>query len=529
MLFRTKFLMAFIALAAVAIGSASLLIVSAQRNEVNQQRTNFAHESLSGYFMLSGTVFRTFKQARRDLVSGDGTFAFDFAQSAQEIQTTLDHIARTLNAEAALSHNTLLPETMVNLAALQSEVTQALTDIRTASDMILGGQPVAGRQKAIEVLQGQVDVEIASLIQEAIIAQRAELASAQQEIRIVQKTAQTTAWVAALIAVLLSGVIFVTLLRRFQSGLRALEAGAKAYTGNDLSYAIDLPGQDELSAVARSFTAMAGQMQIKQDALIAARLDLEERVAARTAALSAANAELRESDRLRRQFFADIGHELRTPVSAIRGEAEVALRARTGRAEAQEAALATIVSISEELTTTVGDLFLIAREQAGVLDFRKDQIDLRHAVALGVEQMQSLLGERQATIATDTLSGGPLRILGDTPRIAQLVRILISNALEHTQNGVTIDVVTKVEGADAVLCVSDNGPGIPEQDWSRIFDRFVKGSGRPAPAAQGTGLGLAIARSITTAHGGAIAVRIGARGGAELSARFPLITGNPGQ
>ncbi len=85
MLFRTKLLVAFIALGAVAIGSAALLIVSSQRNEANQLRTNLAHESLSGYFQLSGDVFRTFKQTRRDLISGPGTFAFDFEQSVLDI------------------------------------------------------------------------------------------------------------------------------------------------------------------------------------------------------------------------------------------------------------------------------------------------------------------------------------------------------------------------------------------------------------------------------------------------------------
>lgn len=524
MLFRTKLLAAFIALGGVAIGSASLLIVSSQRNEVNQLRTNLAHESLSGYFQLSGAVFRTFKQTRRDLISGPGTFAFNFEQSTQDIKAMLDGIEQTLIAEANLTPEMQNQRTLTNLAALRSEVMQALTDIRVASDMIIDGRLEEGRQKAVDILQGQVDVEIATLIENAISVQRAELTKAQQRIRAFQRTAETTAWAAALLAVLLSCVIFMTLVRRFQMGLRELDNGARAYTGNDLDYAIDLPGRDELSAVAQSFTAMARQMRIKQDALETARRELEQRVAERTSALSAANTELRESDAMRRQFFADIGHELRTPVSAIRGEAEVALRTKIGRGEAQEAALKTIISISDDLTAGVSDLFLIAREMAGVLDFRTTQIELKHAVSLGMEQIQSLSGQRDAVITQD-LPQTQLFIRGDTSRVAQLVRILISNALEHAQFAVKINVSVFVSGKDVVLSVADDGPGIPEKDWPRIFDRFVKGSDRPT----GTGLGLAIAKSIVLAHGGTISVQRSASGGAELQARFPLIEGRVSQ
>jgi signal transduction histidine kinase len=520
MLFRTKLFLSFIALGAVSIGAAFLLIISSQRNEENQLRTNLAHESLSGYFQLSGDVFRTFKQTRRDLISGPGTFAFDFEQATQDIHVTLDRIEEALVAEASLMSGLQSDNAMQNLNALRTAVMQALSDIRAASDMIVAGQMDAGRKMAIEVLQGQVDVEIATLIQDATSVQRAELAAAQREIRAFQETAEITAWMTVGLAVLLSTAIFLTLLRRFQTGLRELDAGAKAYAANDLDYVIDLAGRDELSAVARSFTDMAQQIRSKQTALEAARDELEQRVADRTSALSAANAELRTNDAMRRQFFADIGHELRTPVSAIRGEAEVALRARTGREKAQESALKTIVSIADELTAGVDDLFLIAREMAGVLDFRTAPVDLKHAVSLGIEQLQSLSGQKDAVI-TQHLAPEQIVILGERPRIAQLVRILISNALEHAKHAVNIHVSVVIEDSNAVLSIADDGPGIPEKDWPRIFDRFVKGTDRPA----GTGLGLAIAKSIALAHGGTIRVQHSASGGADLQVRFPLLQG----
>lgn len=521
MLFRTKLYVAFIALGAVAIGASALLIVSSQRNEANQLRTNLAHESLSGYFQLSGHVFRTFKQTRRDLISGPGTFEFDFDQAVQDISATLDGIQTALTSEAALFPGLHNEDSVDIQNALRAAVMDALTDIRRASDMITSGQIEDGRRMAIEILQGQVDLKIATLIQDATNIQRAELGAAQRDIRVFQDKAKMIAWIAAGLAVFLSAAIYLTLLRRFQMGLRNLDAGAQAYAGNDLDYVIDVPGRDELSAVAASFTGMAQQMRIRQIGLETARAELEQRVADRTSALSEANTALRTSDEMRRQFFADIGHELRTPVAAIRGEAEVALRTKTNRAESQAAALKTIVSIAEELTAGVEDLFLIGRDMAGALDFQTAQIDLKHAVSLGMEQIQSLSGQKDAVI-TQQFAPEQITIRGETSRIAQLVRILISNSLEHAQHAVHIHVTVGVKDGMALLSIADDGPGIPPKDWPRIFDRFVKGTDRPT----GTGLGLAIAKSLVTAHGGSISVQVSSSGGADMQARFPLIAGS---
>jgi signal transduction histidine kinase len=139
---------------------------------------------------------------------------------------------------------------------------------------------------------------------------------------------------------------------------------------------------------------------------------------------------------------------------------------------------------------------------------------------LGIEQLQSLSGQKDAVI-TQHLAPEQIVILGERPRIAQLVRILISNALEHAKHAVNIHVSVVIEDSNAVLSIADDGPGIPEKDWPRIFDRFVKGTDRPA----GTGLGLAIAKSIALAHGGTICVQHSASGGADLQVRFPLLQG----
>lgn len=523
MLFRTKITVAFGALAMVATGCATLLVLSSQRTDLNQTHTNLAHENLSGYLQLSGAIFRTFKQSRRDLLSGSGEFEFDVAKAESDILQILDHIEETSRAEVELLKAEPTFNGLAQLELLRGEVSHALDDIQTASNLILSAQVQAGRKKAVNVLEGRVDARIATMIEEAITRERFELARAQNSIKAFNQWTQLSAWLAVLITVILSAVILFTLVRRVTFGLGSLEKGAQAFAAADLNHVISLPGTDELSAVANSLTNMAKQLLVERLDLERTQEYLEQRVAERTMELSEVNDELRERDKLRRQFFADIGHEMRTPVTAIRGEAEVALRAKKDRGAAQAAALSTIVSLSEELTANVSDLFLIAREQAGVLDFRSTPLDLNLPVALGVEQMQSLKVQKSAGVKIN-LCPTNVDIEGDHSRIAQLVRLLISNALEHARDGVQIEVSTYREGSDGVLKVSDDGMGIPKKDRSRIFDRYVKGNnfvGRSATGT-GTGLGLAIAKSITQAHGGKISVGESQMGGAQFVARFQL-------
>lgn len=521
MLFRTKVIAAFLALVAVAIGCAAVLMLSTWQSASNNVRANLAHDNLSGYFQLYGAVFRTFKLARRDLLSGPGSFAFDFDAASNDIRTTLAEIKTTSRAEINFKNDDENLKTLDRLALMESEVIDALEGIAEASTLITTGHVERGRAQAVAVLEGQVDSRIGLLIDEAIAEERADLDRSRADIERLQSRLQLFAGVTVMVTVLVSGAVLLTLLRRFRRGLSALATGATAYSNNELDHVITLPGRDELSVLAAQFTGMARQIQLKQQDLEKARDELETRVSERTAELSKVNAELRESDALRRQFFADIGHELRTPVTAIRGEAEVALRARRNQEEAQKSALKTIVSLSEELTDRVSDLFLIAREQAGVLEFRTDRIDLSQAAERGIEQMQSLKRKTAARISSK-LSHEPLKIVGDSARISQLVRLLIGNALQHGHDTVEIQVATYAAGGMGVLEVSDDGPGIAEQDHGRIFDRYIKRPTGSEHSASGTGLGLAIAKSIAQAHGGRISVASIATGGARFAVHFPL-------
>jgi len=209
MLFRTKFVAAFVSLAIVAIGCAALLILSAQRSELNQTRTTLAYESLSGYLQLSGSIFRTFKQARRDLLSGSGAFAFDLDEAERSVIKTLSEIETATRAEAGLSNEPLIFDAPGQVDILRGQITSAFASIRTASETILAGQPDEGKRQAIAVLEGSIDKEISLLIEEAIMAERRQLTQAQDEISVINSWVKGIAWLAVVVALGLSLLVIL--------------------------------------------------------------------------------------------------------------------------------------------------------------------------------------------------------------------------------------------------------------------------------------------------------------------------------
>lgn len=521
MLFRTQVFLAFVTLGAMAVGGALLLIMSSHLNERVQSRTALAHETLSGYFELSGEIYRTFKLVRRDLLSDPAALSPEYPNRRAAVLNAVEQIDASTRAEASFPLSSSNSGAVQDIETLKHEVRSALDGIEEAAALLAAGQRQEGRALAISVLESRVDIRIASLMDLAIERERQELEAARANLRQVQNRIQVSAWGLVALALCTTAIILVLLVRRFSFALERLSDAAQAYADDRLEQRIDLDGQDELSDVARRMEAMADQILNKRRTLEEIRAELEERVEARTTELSEVNSELEERERLRRQFFADIGHELRTPVTAIRGEAEVALRAPGCTSSRHEEALSQIVALTERLTDNVNDLFLLARAQAGMLDFRNTVLDLTEPTRQAISEMRALIEERHASVRME-FEPVDLKIEAELSRLVQLNRILVSNALTHAPPGVAIDIRTYVQGEQAVLSVADNGPGVPTGERKQIFDRYTRGGTASANRTSGTGLGLAIAKSIASGHDAKISVCEAVAGGAEFRVSFPL-------
>ncbi len=205
-----------------------------------------------------------------------------------------------------------------------------------------------------------------------------------------------------------------------------------------------------------------------------------------------------------RQFVADASHELRTPMTLIRANAEMALMEAPEEAQPITPEIKSILREIDHIDRLIGDLLLIARLDSQALDLQTQPSDLSETVAASVDEMRPIFEAAGIRLSFAARSAATASI--DQGRIAQVVRILLDNARKHTPAGGSVDVLVENGGETAVVSVSDTGSGIPPEHLHRIFDRFYRVDRSRSRRTGGTGLGLAIARAITEAHGGTIGV-----------------------
>lgn len=219
-----------------------------------------------------------------------------------------------------------------------------------------------------------------------------------------------------------------------------------------------------------------------------------------------------------RRFVADASHELRTPLASIRGYTELARRpARLPRDTARS--LERIESEATRMSTLVEEMMLLARLDAGRELHRAE-------VALGgllVEALSDAHAAGPDHAWEITLPEEDVEVRGDRDRLAQAVANLLANARLHTPAGTRVEVSLAREGAEAVIAVADDGPGIPESLLPGLFERFTRGDDARSRAAGSTGLGLAIVRAIARAHDGEVSVA-SAPGATRFELRLPIAT-----
>ncbi len=331
-----------------------------------------------------------------------------------------------------------------------------------------------------------------------------------------QRSMRTAALLGLVLGITVTAVIFVLLMFRLGPALQHLESGARAFGAGRLEHRIHVGGRDELTRLASAFNAMAGELGEKQAALEDSRAGLGRAVAERTAELKQANAALSAEDERRRLFLAEASHELRIPVTIIRGEAEVALRSgASGSAEAAET-FERILEQTRDITRLLEDLFLIAHAEAGGLRLALQPTDVNELVAHLAHDFSTLAFESGASVRAEV--AGMLMATIDAGRVRQALSALIDNALRHTREGVAITLATRREGDQVHIRVDDDGPGITETEAQDLFGRFRRGATR----GEGSGLGLTVVRALAQAHGGTASLRTSETGGVSAVLSLPL-------
>jgi signal transduction histidine kinase len=265
-----------------------------------------------------------------------------------------------------------------------------------------------------------------------------------------------------LIVIALVGLAVFGGVRRMARPMNDLIEAARRIEAGDYSTRVPEEGSADVQSVARAFNSMS--------------------------------ARLKTIDEQRRNFMADVTHELRTPLSVIRGQAEAI---SDGVYPADEGHLAPILDATQALDRLVDDLKTLVETDAGNLVLHKEPTDLGALVRDTVESFRPQAEAKAVSMSVEATAVMP-PVEVDTARIRQVIANLLSNSIRHTPSGGSVKVSA---AAPATITVTDTGEGIPPDLLPHVFDRFAKG-----PNSTGSGLGLAIARDIVEAHSGSIQI-----------------------
>jgi len=272
--------------------------------------------------------------------------------------------------------------------------------------------------------------------------------------------------------------------------LRQLRAAATAIAAGDLGQQVDVAAKDEIGDLAAAFNRMA--------------------------------AGLARNEMLRRNLVADIAHELRTPLSVVRGSLEAML---DGVHPLDEAHVSPVYDETLLLQRLVDDLRLLSLADAGQLEVEARPVDLGQLVESVVEAAGTAAAEAQISLERRVETNLPF-VQGDVQRLRQVLNNLLSNALRHTPAGGQVDIsahVARDEEAEIEIAVTDDGPGIAPEDLPHVFERFYRGDRSRSRRGGGTGLGLAISRQLVEAHGGRMWVEGAPGQGARFAFRLPAM------
>jgi two-component system OmpR family sensor kinase len=242
-------------------------------------------------------------------------------------------------------------------------------------------------------------------------------------------------------------------------------------------------------------------------------VDSEDELGQLTHTFNEMQAQLRQLDVARKEFIATASHELRTPIFSLAGFVEL-LQDEDLDEETRREFLETMNEQVARLQKLSVDLLDLSRLDAGSLELHTEPVDLSELARSVVHEFTPALADHGTDLDVHLLDGGP-DALADPERVAQIVRILLDNALRHTPAGTQVTVTADQANGAAGLTVADAGPGLPDASQAKVFERFYTGD-----AARGAGLGLAIARELAERMDGRLRVS-SAAGGTAFTLELP--------
>ncbi|MGN6815326.1 MAG: sensor histidine kinase [Solirubrobacterales bacterium] len=294
-------------------------------------------------------------------------------------------------------------------------------------------------------------------------------------------------------------LLFSGLISSMRRPLEELVGAAGRLAAGDRSVRVEIGGLSETASLGAAFNEMAAQLEIEEG-----RRD--------------------ELDRLKDDFVLTASHELRSPLTSVQGFAELLMLERESLTPKQAETVEVILDNCRHLVRLLNDLLDLARSDAGRLLINPQPAEVAPLIEDVVRTMRAQTEAGNQSLTEEIQPGLP-PIYVEPARIRQILVNLLTNAHEYSPEGASIGVSAHSLGAEVEIAVRDNGPGIPQDQLERIFERFTRGDAGLTQRVGGTGLGLAISKSLVDLHGGSIVAESAPGHGSTFRVRLPVAAG----
>ncbi|MBW2478701.1 MAG: HAMP domain-containing protein [Deltaproteobacteria bacterium] len=286
---------------------------------------------------------------------------------------------------------------------------------------------------------------------------------------------------------LLAALVAFLLSRHLLAPVEKLTAGTQALMSRRFDTRIEVESKDELGQLAADFNTMAQTLE--------------------------------SYEQMRQQWISDIAHELRTPLSILRGEIEAL---QDGVREINRNTLNSLYTEAKHLSKIVNDLHELSLADTGVLSIKKVPVDPAAILSETLGHFAQSFAENHITIENNLGNHPPITILGDADRLRQLFSNLVENALRYADAPGVLTIEQARTADRLLLSFEDSGPGVPEDALAHLFDRLYRVDRSRTRTHGGSGLGLSICKSFVNALGGEIRAANGNLGGLRIEVDFPL-------
>ncbi len=464
-----KFFAAFVLLTIVtAIVLSSFLVVRLGDNVESK-----ISQRLQNNTILAGEIFK------KAMLEGDSTY----------IQRKVKELAKNLNLRITVidKQGKVLADSEMDASSMEShgdraEFVEAVEKGVGESTRFSHTLNYSMKYVAVRVTDG---AEVVGVVRIAVPESEVQL-----ELHQLYRAAIT----GAVAAICIAGVIAYVMARGISTPIRQMKEVADAIAKEQFDRRTSIKGEDELAELAQSLNAMSDELKLKIE-------------------------RLKYLDNVRTDFVANVSHELKTPLTSIRGFVETLEDGAINDADNAKRFLAIIKKHAQRLGNIIDDLLRLSElESGGGIEMAEmDLKGLINEIVMGFGHSLTVKQQRLSVEAT----GGDFVLRGDRDRLEQVFVNLIDNAIKYTHEGGQIKVHLTQAGDSAIVTVEDNGIGIPKEDVERVFERFYRVDKARSRELGGTGLGLSITKHIVLAHNGEIRIESEINKGTKVFVTLP--------